>query len=121
MEIADFKAKLSTPGAIDFEDTMAIVEEHYIYQPTAFSNGVEDAQFKNEAGQNEGSCKVFAFAHLNGFTQDETLLCFGRFYQDVLNTPEGNDHANIRTFMKFGWEGIQFFGTPLEPRGKRFG
>ena len=45
--------------------------------------------------------------------EETTLKCFGRFYQDVLNTPEGNDHGNIRNFMKSGWAGIKFSGEAI--------
>ena len=27
------------------------------------------------------------------------------YYRDVLATPDGDDHPNIRNFMKSGWEG----------------
>lgn len=108
MTLTDFTAKLTSPSTIDFEDTMAVIGEHYNYQPTAFTNGLSNNQVENASGQNEGSCKIFAFAQLNNLSQEATLLCFGRFYQDVLNTPAGNDHSNIRSFMKDGWEGISF-------------
>jgi hypothetical protein len=42
-----------------------------------------------------------------------TLKCFGRFYQDVLNTPDANDHQNIRNFINDGWSGIAFDGNAL--------
>jgi HopJ type III effector protein. len=41
------------------------------------------------------------------------LALFGEFYRDVLATPEGDDHQNIRNFMKTGWAGVQFNTTPL--------
>jgi hypothetical protein len=47
---------------------------------------------------------------------ETTLRCFGRFYQDVLNTPEANDHMNIRNFIKDGWAGIAFEGQALTPK-----
>ncbi len=116
MTVSDFIAKLSTPSSVDFEDTMTIINEHYNYQPTAFSNGTGDSKVTNDAGQNEGSCKIFAFAQLNELSQEATLLCFGRFYQDVLNTPQGTDHSNIRNFIKDGWAGIKFEGTALSAK-----
>jgi hypothetical protein len=45
-----------------------------------------------------------------------TLKCFGRFYQDVLTTPEASDHQNIRNFMKDGWLGIVFDSNALHLR-----
>ena len=70
----------------------------------------------NNAGENNGSCKIFAFALLQQFTKEETLSLFGDFYQDVLNSPEASDHQNIRNFMIFGWNGIHFEGAALEKK-----
>lgn len=109
MTLNDFIQQISTNTALDFEDTMQIIETNYTYTPTAFNNG----DIRNEAGQNEGSCKIFAFAQVNNLDEETTLKCFGRFYQDVLNTPEGNDHGNIRNFMKSGWAGIKFSGKAI--------
>lgn len=97
------------PTSIEFADVIALIGERYNYTPTRFSNGQGDDTVINEAGSNEGSCKVFAFAKLNGFSEEATLACFGAFYHsDVLNNPAGDDHANIRSFMKHGWGGISF-------------
>jgi hypothetical protein len=38
--------------------------------------------------------------------EEQTLFCFGQFYQVVLNNPTGDDHQNIRNFMLYGWKGI---------------
>jgi len=92
-----------------FSDTMNIVDALYDFTPSGFSNG----STRNEAGENNGSCKLFAFAQLNEFTQPQTLALFGEFYRDVLATPAGNDHQNIRNFMQTGWAGIQFDSKPL--------
>lgn len=102
-----------TSKKLDFEDTMAVITEHFNYVPTAFTNGTSDTRVSNSAGQNEGSCKIFAFAQLLGLNEEQTLLCFGRFYQDVINTPDGTDHGNIRNFMRDGWKGILFEGQAL--------
>jgi len=111
MNIEAFKEKLkATPKEIGFKDTMAVVEANYNFVPTAFTNGT----LRNEAGQNSGSCKVFAFALKQGLTKDETLACFGTYYFDeVLNDIEGNGHQNIRNFMKTGFEGLSFEGEAL--------
>ena len=109
MNLNDFIQQISTSTTLDFEDTMKIIEANYSYTPTAFNNG----DIHNDAGQNEGSCKIFAFAQENNLDKETTLKCFGRFYQDVLNTPEGNDHGNIRNFMKSGWAGIKFSGKAI--------
>lgn len=102
------------PQAIVFDEVIAIIKEYYQYTPTRFSNGLGDTRVINEAGQNEGSCRIFAFARLNHLDEQETLHCFGKFYrEDVLGNPAGNDHANIRNFMRDGWAGIVFDGSAL--------
>ena len=99
---------------IQFAELMQLIDESYTYQPTAFSNGLGAACVDNAAGQNEGSCKLFAFAKLHNLSKEQTLLCFGEYYrEDVLQHPDGEDHSNIRTFMIFGWEGIHFEGNAL--------
>ena len=105
-----------TSKQLDFEDTMSVINDHFIYVPTAFSNGIGDMSVDNKAGQNEGSCKIFAFAQLLTLSEEQTLRCFGRFYQDVINTPDGKDHGNIRNFMRDGWKGIHFEGQALTQR-----
>lgn len=92
-----------------FPETIAYIDENYKFTPTTFKNGNQI----NNAGENNGSCKIFAFAQIQQLTNEETLKLFGDFYQDVLNTPAATDHQNIRNFMIFGWEGIQFEGVAL--------
>ncbi|MFN5746398.1 MAG: HopJ type III effector protein [Methylococcaceae bacterium] len=101
---------------VSFDDTIAQIAAHYRYVPTGFSNGLDDARLDNAAGVNEGSCKIFSFARINGLTEAETLGLFGDFYRrDVLGNPVGTDHRNIRNFMQYGWEGIVFEGEALLP------
>jgi hypothetical protein len=107
-----FKARLKT-GVVPFSATLALIGELYRYTPTAFSNGLGADILFSPAGTNEGSCKVFAFAQLNGLSPDETLACFGEHYQAVLADPAGTGHPNIRLFMRDGWAGIRFDGAPL--------
>jgi HopJ type III effector protein len=96
---------------IMFKDVIAFIDEHYDFTPTKFTNG----NTVNEAGQNNGSCKVFSFARLNDLSKQETLNLFGEFYrEDVLKNPDGTDHQNIRNFMQSGWEGICFEGKALK-------
>ena len=98
------------PEAMEFAQTMAVIDGLYNFSPTSFKNG----ELVNKAGQNSGSCKIFAFAQLHGLTEQQTLACFGRYYrEDVLNNPSGKDHQNIRNFMKVGWSGIAFDAEPL--------
>ena len=114
MSIETFLQRLrAEPERIGFADTMAAIEGAYAYTPTAFRNGEVD----NAAGQNAGSCKLFAFAQLHGLSQSQTLACFGRYYrEDVLQHPEGSDHQNIRHFMRSGWAGVRFEGSALQAR-----
>ncbi|MCI0654244.1 MAG: HopJ type III effector protein [Methylococcaceae bacterium] len=55
----------------------------------------------------------------HGLEKDETLKHVGDYYWiDVLQNPGKDNHLNIRTFMKYGWDGIHFSKpafTPLEP------
>lgn len=107
------EALRSHPESIQFSDVIAFIMQHYEYQPTRFSNG----EIINEAGKNEGSCKIFAFAQLQCLSVPDTLALFGQHYrEDVLNNPSGSDHANIRNFMKHGWKGIHFEGKALIPK-----
>lgn len=114
MELNAFLQRLNdSPDSIAFADTIAIIDALYNFTPTAFTNGAT----RNEAGKNNGSCKLFSFAKLNGLTQQQTLACFGDYYRkDVLGNPDGTDHQNIRNFMKTGWEGIRFEGEALKPK-----
>lgn len=112
MELNTFLQQLrSKPDSIAFTDTIAAIDANYNFTPTAFKNG----ELMNEAGQNNGSCKLFAFAQLHNLTPQETLTCFGAYYRDdVLKHPEATDHQNIRNFIKFGWAGISYQGDALK-------
>lgn len=96
-------------NAITFKDVIGFIETYYTHQPTAFTNG----EAYNEATQNQGSAKVFAFAQLNNLSKEDTLYLFAEHYRSVLNTPDGADHQNIRQFMAQGWPGIVFEGKAL--------
>lgn len=111
--LADFINQLdSNAEQVSFEQVMQVIGENYNYLPATFSNG----DLLNEAGTNEGSCKIFYFAKLNGLTEQQTLTCFGRFYrEDVINNPQGNDHGNIRNFMQSGWSKVEFNSVALTP------
>lgn len=114
MDLNTFLQKFkNTPDSIAFSDTMAVIEASYDFTPAAFKNG----ELMNEQGQNSGSCKLFAFAQLQGLSPQQTLACFGAYYRDdVLKNPAGTDHQNIRNFMKTGWAGIKFDSNPLKPK-----
>ena len=111
MKLNDFLNKLNaTPEQVEFSEVMTVISANYHYQPCTFSNG----DLTNEVGSNEGSCKIFAFAKLHGLSEEATLACFGQYYrEDVLLTPKGTDHTNIRNFIKQGWQGINFEGEVL--------
>jgi hypothetical protein len=111
MNIDDFLQKLNDePASISFEETMNVIDANYTFTPTAFKNG----ELENEAGQNNGSCKLFAFAMLNELSESQTLACFGHYYRDeVLGDLAGDSHQNIRNFMKKSWDGVAFAGEPL--------
>lgn len=99
---------------VTFQEVIDVIAENYSYTPSQFSNGTGDTIVINEAGTNEGSCRIFAFAQLNQLSKEQTLHCFGDYYrQDVLENPDGNDHGNIRQFMRSGWPGICFEQTVL--------
>ena len=118
MTLSTLLQRLSNNEA-DFEDVIAYINTHYDYTPTRFTNGRGADAVVNEAGKNEGSCRLFALAKLQGLSEADTLPLFGRFYRDdVLKNPNGNDHANIRTFMREGWAGIHFDGEPLRLKAK---
>lgn len=88
----------------NFADVITYIEDNYTYTPSAFVNGGQE----NAVDQNQGSAKVFAFAKLNNFSEDDTLKLFAEHFQAVLENPEGTDHNNIRQFMQNGWEGVKF-------------
>ena len=106
MLIVNFLEKLNTtPETIEFSETMAVIEDNYLFSETKFTNGSQ----VNEAGQNSGSCKIFSFASLQKLSVEQTLVCFGSYYRDdVLKNIDGDDHQNIRQFIINGWNGISF-------------
>jgi len=107
----------TSPEITEFQDVINIIDTNYHYTPTYFTNGPEDDCVINNAGENEGSCKIFSFAQLQQLDETQTLNCFGDYYRnDVLQHPNHSDHANIRTFIKYGWKNITFQGTALEKK-----
>lgn len=110
-QIIELLTKLKT-NSINFVDVISFIEDHYVHTPTAFKNG----SVYNEAGQNQGSAKVFAFAQIQELNQEDTLLLFAEHYQAVLYNSEGTDHQNIRQFMQHGWLGIEFENQALSTK-----
>lgn len=114
MTVKELLDRIKNNETLSFNDTMAVIAENYHYQATEFTNGLGDDKLVNAAGTNEGSCKIFAFAQIHQLDQAQTLQLFGDYYHlDVLQDPEGTGHQNIRLFMKYGWEGIQFTNASL--------
>lgn len=101
-----------SPQTVEFSDVMDVISAEYLHTPSAFINGDQ----QNSAQQNQGSCKVLAFARLNGLSEPETLALFGSYYrEDVLKNPQGSDHGNIRAFMRTGWSGVELAQDALQP------
>jgi hypothetical protein len=106
--VKEILAKLES-GEAKFIDVINYIESKYTHTPAAFKNGLQN----NAADQNQGSAKVFAFAKLESLSQEDTLKLFAEHYNAVLDTPNGEDHQNIRQFMINGWEGIEFENDAL--------
>lgn len=115
MLVNELLAVLNTePEKIEFDEVMSCIDESYHYSATTFTNGMGEWKQTNEAGSNEGSCKIFYFAQLHDLSVEQTLACFGRYYRDdVVKNPHGTDHTNIRNFIMYGWPGVSFDGVAL--------
>lgn len=104
-------ASLANPEH-QFADTLAFIDQHYHYQPSAFRNG----PLNNSAEQNQGSCKLLAMALDLGLSHQQTLQCFAEHYRTVLDEPGGTGHANIRTLLHSGLLDVSFTQPPLTRR-----
>ena len=103
----------TAPLEVQFAQVISTIDANYQFTPTAFTNG----ELTNAADTNNGSCKIFAFAQLQGLDTAETLACFGDYYRvDVLQNPQATNHGNIRNFIEHGWQGIDFETSPLTAR-----
>ena len=112
MSISELIYKVKKSEILPFTEVLQTIDASYIFTPTKFTNG----SATNEANTNNGSCKVFSFAKLNELKVAETLFLFGEHYQKVVDTPNEEDHQNIRNFIKFGWEGIHFENDALHEK-----
>lgn len=115
--LEDFLKRVRSAEPVEFQETLEVISLYYQYTPACFTNGVGEDVLVNECGTNEGSCRVFTFAALHSLTELQTLSLFGEHYRTVVANPAGNDHLNIRNFMKYGWSGISFQGEALRSRG----
>lgn len=104
MTILELINKAKQAEKLVFSEVIETIDANYTFTPTYFKNG----EVVNEANTNNGSCKVFSFAKKHDLNAQETVFLFGEHYTKVLETPDENDHQNIRNFLKFGWEGIAF-------------
>jgi HopJ type III effector protein len=119
MVLEQFINKVKQDIPVTFDETLSVIAIYYEYKPTEFTNGLGNEALVNVAGTNEGSCKIFAFAKLNGLNEQQTLNLFGDYYRvDVLQNPDGTGHQNIRNFMKSSWEGIRFAEDTLSLQRK---
>lgn len=99
-------------GNAKFSDVLDFINARYDFTATAFDNG----SVHNAAGENSGSCRVFAFAQLQGLSAVDTVKLFAEHAASVHAHPEGTDHQNIRNFIQHGWAGIKMAGTALTPK-----
>ena len=113
MRLEEFLTRVHAGERVTFPESMAVVGAYYDYTPTRFVNG----GVVNEAGSNEGSCKLFYFAKLHGLSVEQTLGLFGDYYwQDVLQHPDGAGHANLRAFLREGWANVAYDGAALREK-----
>jgi len=104
----------ASPAELQFEEVIELIDLHYDFEPTKFKNGSQ----QNAAGENSGSCKVLSFAKLHDLSKDESLSLFAQYYRDVLATPDGSDHQNIRQFIVHGHDGLDFDRQALSLKSK---
>lgn len=113
-EITEFLGRVKSGQPVEFDETIALIDNHFRFTPCRFSNGEGEDEVVSAPGVNSGSLKIFSFASMHCLSEAETLELFGKFYrEDVLSNPDGQDHRNIRAFMKFGWRGVKFDGEAL--------
>jgi hypothetical protein len=101
-EAKAFADKVKQGAQVSFRETIATIDEHYVYFEVPFTCG----DLNSKPNENIGSAKVFSFALLNRMDEKATLGLFGEIAREL--SPSGTDHGNIRNFMKYGWKGIQF-------------
>jgi len=78
-----------------------------------------EAESANKAGENEGACRVLAFAKLHGLSKKEAVALFAQHAADVAADPGGTSHRNIRGLMAGGMTSLRFepfAAQPLKPK-----
>ena len=96
--------------ALTFQNVLDAINANYDFYPTAF--GVTK-EAPNPAGQNEGACRVLAFAKDQNLDKETALKLFAEHYQNVLDDPAGDNHQNIRLLMRHGLGEAWFDETAL--------
>lgn len=86
------------------EDVLEMINAHYETQLLEYSVG----NIVNKQGENEATGLILSYAALSNMNKETTLKLWGQYYRDVLKNPNGTDHANIREFMKNGWNSVPF-------------
>lgn len=100
-----FNANLEMDGSdVMFADVIEMIDTFYETGLLEFKNG----DIVNKQGENEGSAKVLSYAALSQLDKETTLKLWGEYYREVVANPDADTHANIRNFMKYGWEGVPF-------------
>lgn len=97
-----FAEKVKSGAQVTFKETIALIDEYFVYFEVPFSCG----DLKSKPNENTGSAKIFSFALLTQMDEKATLGLFGEIARDL--SPSGTDHANIRNFIKSGWRGVTF-------------
>ena len=103
MNIANL-LKLLRLKKINFKEVLSIIDAEYEYVPSTFRNGNK----LNYANENPGSAKVLYFGKVNNLSKEDTLFLFAEHYAGVLEDPDGTSHPNIREFLHYGWERVNF-------------
>ena len=115
--IARVSGRSTPPPDLRFEDVMAVIDQLYVVPKQTFRTGVgSPKETVNPPGANTGALRVLVFGTIHNLSEGETLSLFAQHATDVLATPEGTSHGNIRGFMANGWAGVRL---DINPRVER--
>ena len=92
---------------------LAVIRMFYLIEPQEFEVG----SYHNALGDNLDTLAIIGYAEVHHLTDSETLAMFCEAYTEVLNSPDGDNHPNIRAFMDVGHKGfrLKFFPLQLRP------
>lgn len=95
-----------------FDNIIAFIDENFEFIDCVMTIN----QINSFVGQNVKSKKIYATAILLEVDITEALTWFGKYYRDVCNTPNQDNHANIRNVIRVGIENVYFSieGLPLK-------